>query len=307
MASVKKPVTVSINEATRGYDGKGWLTNATQCVLATFTLTGATYTGGTGTTFSATLTIPRDAHVLSVASGTLASTCTLSVQQYVPLSATWVTVPYDLDGVAYPKASYPGGKVLRFPVSRLSNQFRVHVRAHQQGRARAIAQDRDHPGLAYAGGHLEAEVVQLPGQPLAGLDLLQRQLRVGVEMAEQRLQVRIIRGHRLLHLVQGHGGLALLEITAGELHPQPRPAAHKVLVGVDVFLHQRQRPASELGAHLQQLASAGLPPSSGFVAEWLLLQSFLFLQQILKDLLYWFKTLELKGFAPVLQRIKYPF
>jgi isocitrate dehydrogenase len=42
---------------------------------------------------------------------------------------------------------------------------------------------------------------------------------------------------------------------------QPRPAAHKVLVGVDVFLHQRALPASELGARLQTMASSELPLS----------------------------------------------
>ena len=40
-----------------------------------------------------------------------------------------------------------------------------------------------------------------------------------------------------------------------------RPPAHKQLVGVDVFLHQRALPAAELGVRLQRLAAHGLPLS----------------------------------------------
>lgn len=40
-----------------------------------------------------------------------------------------------------------------------------------------------------------------------------------------------------------------------------RPPAHKQLVGVDVFLHQRDLPAAELGVRLQRLAAHGLPLS----------------------------------------------
>ena len=40
-----------------------------------------------------------------------------------------------------------------------------------------------------------------------------------------------------------------------------RPPAHKQLVGVDVFLHQRALPAAELGVRLQRLGAHGLPLS----------------------------------------------
>lgn len=41
-------------------------------------------------------------------------TCTWSLEQYVAVASTWVTVPYDIDNQSYPRSAFTGGQLLTF-------------------------------------------------------------------------------------------------------------------------------------------------------------------------------------------------
>jgi len=79
----------------------------------------------------------------------------------------------------------------------LEHRQRIHVGADHQRRPREIAQQRHHAGLADAAMHLEALRLQLGGQPRGRLHFLQRQFGIRVQVLEQRIQMRIVRGDRL--------------------------------------------------------------------------------------------------------------
>jgi hypothetical protein len=65
----------------------------------------------------------------------------------------------------------------------------IHVRPQQHGGPGAIAQQPDHAGAADALGHLESEIPQVPADDPGGADLLEGQLRMGVQILVQRHQL----------------------------------------------------------------------------------------------------------------------
>ena len=87
----------------------------------------------------------------------------------------------------------------------LGDGERVHVGAQQQDRAGPVLHYRDDAGLADARGDLEAEFLRLGGELGGGLDLLHRQLGIGMEVAIQRHQRRHVLRHRVAKLL-GFGG-----------------------------------------------------------------------------------------------------
>ena len=72
---------------------------------------------------------------------------------------------------------------------RLDDRQGVHVGADQDGRSLAVLEDADDAVAADLLGHLEAEVFQLLGQAGRRFLLLVGQLRVGVELLVECLQI----------------------------------------------------------------------------------------------------------------------
>ena len=75
----------------------------------------------------------------------------------------------------------------------LLDRQRVHVGAQPDRRlAVAGAQHADHAGAADAAMHLDAPFLQLPRNQLGGAVLLQPEFRVGVDVAADRGQFRVV-------------------------------------------------------------------------------------------------------------------
>ena len=68
----------------------------------------------------------------------------------------------------------------------------VHVRAQQNSRAFAVFHDRDNPGLTDAMGYVKAEGREFVAEALRCFDFAEREFRIGVEVLEQRFEVRLI-------------------------------------------------------------------------------------------------------------------
>lgn len=92
--------TLSIDEATRDFN-----THDARATAITAATVSATING---TINGVPLFSMTQIAVPSIA------TCTWSVQQYVSVSSTWVTIPEDLYGTSYPRSLFTGRKLLTF-------------------------------------------------------------------------------------------------------------------------------------------------------------------------------------------------
>ncbi len=68
----------------------------------------------------------------------------------------------------------------------------VEFGAHHDGGSVAVFIDRHQPGLADLFGHLEAERAHLVGEPRRGLHLLERDLRMRMDVLVERIELRIV-------------------------------------------------------------------------------------------------------------------
>ena len=84
----------------------------------------------------------------------------------------------------------------------LLDRQRIHVGAHHDRRAVAVLQARNDTGTADALGHVEAGGPELGGHTPGGFVFGERELRVRVEVLEQRLEVGgVVRADRIGELI----------------------------------------------------------------------------------------------------------
>ncbi len=112
-------------------------------------------------------------------------------------------------------------------VGRLQDRQRVHVGAQaDRALAVAVAEHADHAGLADAAMHLDAPFLQLLGDQFGGAVLFQAELRVGVDVAADGGQFRLVAAGTVERGVGHRAGSLSETVWTGVYHAAPAwPAA----------------------------------------------------------------------------------